>query len=350
VLSEPFSTAEIDIVVKEMPIDRAPGPDGFNGCFLKSCWPIIKEDFYKMCQDFHEGNLDIGSINEGFITLIPKSSSPETANDYRPITLLNCCLKIITKILANRLQKVILKIVHRNQYGFIKGRTIQDCLAWSFEYIHQCQRSSCEIMLLKLDFAKAFDTIEHAPMMEIMKHMGFDDKWLGWMNSIFGSGVSSVFLNGVPGRKFQCKCGVRQGDPLSPLIFVLAADLLQAAVNDDFAQGLIDLPIPCSRDGDYPVVQYAHDTILVMHACPVQATRMKSILEDYAASVGLKINFHKSTLIPINLDQQRALHLAHIFGCSVGSMPFTYLGLPMGTTRPTQLDLMSLVHGVERKM
>ena len=124
------------------------------------------------------------------------------------ITLLNCCLKIITKILANRLQKVILKIIHRNQYSFLKGRTIQDCLAWPFEYIHQCHTSARENILLKLDFAKAFDTIEHAPMMAIMKHMGFDDKWLGWMETIFGSGVSSVLLNGVPGQKFNCKRGV----------------------------------------------------------------------------------------------------------------------------------------------
>ena len=77
----PFSKEEIDAVVKEMPDDRAPGPDRFHGCFLKSCWPIIKEDFYKMCQDFHEGNLDITSISVGFITLIPKTSSPETANN-----------------------------------------------------------------------------------------------------------------------------------------------------------------------------------------------------------------------------------------------------------------------------
>ncbi|XP_073353855.1 uncharacterized protein [Aegilops tauschii subsp. strangulata] len=87
-----------------------------------------------------------------------------------------------------------------------------------------------------------------------------------------------------------------------------------------------------------------------MPACPDQAARMNTILEDYATSVGLKINFHKSTLIPINIDQRHAMELAQVFGCSVGSLPFTYLGLPMGTTRPTLLELMPLVHGVERKM
>ena len=103
-LSAPFTHKEIGEVIKEMPADRALGPDGFSGSFIKSCWHIIKGDFYRLCFEFHAGTLDLESLNTGFITLIPKIQSPETANDYRPITLLNCCLKILTKLLANRLQ------------------------------------------------------------------------------------------------------------------------------------------------------------------------------------------------------------------------------------------------------
>ena len=113
-LTDPFTHAEIDKVIKDMPSDRAPGPDGFSGAFLKACWPLIKHDFYSLCDKFHEGSLDLTSINDGFITMIPKTNSPETVNDYRPITLLNYCLKLITKLLANCLQRVILQIVHKN--------------------------------------------------------------------------------------------------------------------------------------------------------------------------------------------------------------------------------------------
>ena len=191
--------------------------------------------------------------------------------------------------------------------------SIQDCLAWAFEYIHQCKASGRACCLLKLDLAKAFDTIQHEPMIEIMRHMGFDERWIGWIRSIFSTGTSCVLLNGTPGKQFACLCGVRQGDPLSPLIFVLAADLLQAAINEACRAGQLHLPIT-SHDNNYPVIQYADDTILTMPACPQQAAIIKEILVDYASSIGLRINFHKSTLIPINLSEESALALASSFG------------------------------------
>jgi hypothetical protein len=147
VLSRPFEAKEMDDIVKYMPPDRAPGPDGFNGLFLKKCWHIVKEDFYALARDFHAGRVSVQNINGSHITLIPKKNAPESVNDYRPISLTNVCLKFLTKLAANRFQDHILKCIHKNQYGFIRSRTIQDCLAWTYEYTFQCQQSKLPILI-----------------------------------------------------------------------------------------------------------------------------------------------------------------------------------------------------------
>lgn len=128
-LESPFYHNDIDLVVKMLPIDKSPGPDGFNNEFLKQCWNIIKLDFYQLCDAFFSQNVCLKSINGSFITRIPKVDVPTRVNDFRPISLLNSSIKIVTKLLANRLQPLITKLIHQNQYGFIKSRTIQDCLA-----------------------------------------------------------------------------------------------------------------------------------------------------------------------------------------------------------------------------
>jgi retron-type reverse transcriptase len=173
-------------------------------------------------------------------------------------------------MLANMLQSVILLVVHENQYDFIKGRSIQDCLAWAFQFLHICHRSKREIAILKLDFEKAFDMVEHSVILDMFRHKGISNTWVTWIIDILCSGTSQVLLNGVPGKSIKCKRGVRQGDPLSPLLFIMVPDLLQTIINISFQLNLLKHLLSGDFGQSYPIVSYVDDTLIILPAEAIQ--------------------------------------------------------------------------------
>jgi 23S rRNA A2030 N6-methylase RlmJ len=173
--------------------------------------------------DFYEGDLNLECISTAYITLISKNNDPQTMNDYRPISLVSLPLKFITKLLANRLQKDIIPILHKNNMDLSKGK-IFSCLGWTFEYLHICHQSKRPIIILQIDFEKEFDKVEYNAIIAMLEAKGFGHKWISMVKSTLYSASISVLLNGVARKKLAK--GSETGGPLSRLLFVNTSELL----------------------------------------------------------------------------------------------------------------------------
>jgi hypothetical protein len=211
------------------------------------------------------------------------------------------------------------------------------------EVVQACNKRKLLALVLKLDFAKAFDTINWEGLNQIMQIRGFNQLWCSWMHDILSSSKSAVLVNGCPGRWINCKRGLRQGDPLSPYLFLLVADILQAM----FRQA-IRIRHPIDSDAPCCVLQYADDTLTVLRGDFEAAQELKSILDNFFEATGLKINYSKSTLVPIHMDADLVDQCTSAIGCSKQSFPQNYLGLPLSASKLPQSAFSTYVDKTDR--
>ncbi|GKF31355.1 cysteine-rich receptor-like protein kinase [Tanacetum coccineum] len=223
VLESPMSVEEVKEAVWGCASSKAPGPDGFNFNFIKTFWNIIKGEFLECIRFFETSGHLANGCNPSFIVLIPKRKDPLGFGDYRPISLIGCVYKIISKILANRLAKVIDTVISSNQAAFISGRQILDGVLVANEIIRMATIEKSKLLLFKVDFEKAFDSVNWPFLLDTMRQMGFGSKWRSWISSCLSSASISVLVNGSPTKEFKLERGLRQGDPLSPFLFLIVA-------------------------------------------------------------------------------------------------------------------------------
>ena len=293
-LTSCFTKNEVWEAISQMEHNKAPGPDGFLAEFYQIFWSIIKTDLMQLFAQLHSGDLPLFWLNYGVITLLPKKEDASRIEQYRPIYLLNVSFKIFTKVGTNRVSLVAQKVIRPTQSAFIPGRNILEGVVVLHETIHEMKRKKLDGVLFKIDFEKAYDKVNWNFLQQTLRMKGFDPKWCDWVARFVQGGSIGIRVNDDIGHYFQTLKGLRQGDPLSPVLFNLVADMLAVLIARAKEDGQVGGLIPHLVDGGVSILQYADDTILFLEHDLEKAVNMKLILSIFEQLSGLKINFHKS--------------------------------------------------------
>ena len=329
-LEAPFDIRGIRESIWNCGGDKAPAPDGFTFNFIKRYWDFMQDDIMRFVKHFEEfGSFSRGS-NSSFISLLPKVKDPLTLAEFRPISLIGCVYKIIAKSLASRIKRVIGSVIDESQTAFIQGRNILDGPMIINEVCVWARKDKCKSFLFKVDFEKAFDSINWNYLDSTMRQMGFGDKWRFWIRGCLSSSWTSVLINGSTSKEFPITKGVRQRDPLSPFLFIIAMEGLKVAMKSACQLSLfngIDLP---NLSPSISHMFYSDDVMFMGKWSNSNFVNLARILRCFHASSGLKVNFHKSKVYGIGVSKTEIARCARILGCEAASFPFKYLGIPVG--------------------
>ncbi|XP_057745700.1 uncharacterized protein LOC130963614 [Arachis stenosperma] len=323
------SADEIREAVWDCESSKAPGCDGYNMNFIKRCWNEIGLEFTTVATGFFQTSRLPAESNITWVALAQKFVGAREIKDLRLISMVGCVYKVISKILVRRMRQVMPELIGETQSAFVKGRKIHDGAIIAYETVDWLKRRKKEAVIIKLDFQKAYDRVKWSFVDLVLQKMGFGLRWRSWVMECLTTASMSILINGSPSKPFKMERGLRQGGPLSPFLFVLVVDVLHRMIGEAVRNGRIS-PLLVERDSvELSHLQFADDTILFSPPEEETIRNYKRLLRCFELMSRLSINFDKSSLIPVNCEEQWVHRMCRLLGCKGGSLPIKYLGIPL---------------------
>ncbi|XP_060965278.1 uncharacterized protein LOC133034246 [Cannabis sativa] len=299
-LAEPYTEVEVKNALFSLSADKAPGPDGLNSLFYKSNWSTLGTNFTKAMLQILNHQGDISPINQTIIVLIPKKKNPKHVRDFRPISLCNTFYMCLSKVIANRLRLVLHSIISINQSAFLQGRQITDNILLANEIIHAIHsRRSGKIgwAAIKLDMEKAFDRVEWSFLNRLLNHVGLPSSFSSLIMRCLSTVQFRLSINGSLTDTFHSTRGLRQGDPLSPYLFLLIAEGLSAAIRLQEAQAHFSGIQICRGALPLSHLLFADDSMVFSPVHSQASDSLNDILDLYNKATGQLVNRDKSSIL-----------------------------------------------------
>ncbi|KAA3454905.1 reverse transcriptase [Gossypium australe] len=305
-LLSPFREEEVWLALNGMGPTKAPGSDGYPALFFHKFWHIVGKEVTEFCLDVLNGVRGAEQINIIEIVLIPKILNPTFMVNFRPISLCTVLYKMVAKAILNRLQDVMGLCIDEVQTAFVPGRLITDNMLVAYEILHSFQKKRTGkkgYMALKLDMSKVYDRVDSVSY--------------------------AVNSNGYRGRIFQVTRGLRQGDPLSLLLFLFCSEGLSSLMRTAKGNGEVKGAKASRRGPEISHLLFADDCMLFGETTDQGARNMKNILQEYQDCSGQCVNYNKSTIFySSNTSEEAKLAVSAVLGVRSASNLEKYLGLP----------------------
>jgi mannosylglycoprotein endo-beta-mannosidase len=342
----PITSEDIKAALFSIPDNKSPGPDGYNALFFKKSWEIIKDDFIAAIRYFFSKNSLPRCVNATRVALVPKQEHPTCLNDFRPISCCNVIYKCIAKLIVVRLKTALADVVGHSQTAFLPGRNISDAILLTQELMHNYhQNKGPPRCALKIDLKKAFDTVRWDYIIAGLHAISLPQELISWITTCITTVHYTININGELHGFFKATRGIRQGDPLSPYLFVLAMEGLGGIIRRSIQDSTFHYHWRC-KPNKLTHLCFADDLMLFCRADIDSVQVLKTSLDSFSMISGLNINLAKSSLYLSGIDANRKSTITGMLGIQEATLPVRYLGVPLLSSRLTHTDCIPLMERI----
>ncbi|XP_039031706.1 uncharacterized protein LOC120166515 [Hibiscus syriacus] len=330
--------------------NKSLGPDGYISFFFKQSWHIMGNDFLATIRYCFTNSFMLHSFNVTAVVLVPKVLNPSIVKHFRPISCCSIIYKIVTRILVNRLSVVFPSMISMNQSIFLKGRNVFDNTLLAQELVRGYTRKKISPRCaLKIDLQKAFDSLNWDFVRIVLHALGLPEKFIGWILACITNPSYSIVFNGTLAGYFKGARGVRQGDPLSPYIFVLAMNILSSLLNVAAKKGVFSYHPKCKKVG-LTHLCFADDLLIFCKGSLDSIIGVQTVLDYFYSMSGLKLNASKCEIFYAGISSEHCAAIKELTGFKLGNLLVRYLGVPLVTRKLTVKDCQSLIDKIRAKL
>ncbi|XP_062014134.1 uncharacterized protein LOC133730589 [Rosa rugosa] len=350
----PYSAEEIKCALFQMYPTKSPGPDGMPPLFFQHYWETIGEEVTEAVQSFLHTGQFLKQINFTHICLIPKVNNPEHMSDLRPIALCNVIYKLCSKAIANRLKILLPAIISPFQSAFVPGRLITDNILVANEMahlVHNKREGAERLMALKLDLSKAYDRMEWVFLRKVMNRFGFPQRWIDMVMACVTTVRYSFLVRGKPRGIVVPSLGLRQGDPLSPYLFLIGAEGFSALLQQKQREGMLNGIQVCGEAPPVNHLLFADDSMLYANASLEDCYQIQDVIETYGRASGQLVNFDKSFVVfSKNVSEGMQEEVSSLLGVEIVESHEKYLGLPTYVGRKKTATFQYIKDNLAKKL